>query len=61
MQTENIIIANLRCNGCMTTITKKLTAIAGVQEVNINLENSEVSVKHDETVSILNLLQLYYH
>jgi len=31
MKTENITIANLSCAGYVNTITKKLTAIAGVE------------------------------
>ena len=33
MKTENITIANLSCGGCVNTITKKLTIIAGVEKV----------------------------
>ena len=51
MQTEKIIIANLSCGGCVNTITKKLTAIAGVEKVNVDLETNNVSVNHNESVS----------
>ena len=51
MQTEKITIANLSCGGCVNTITKKLTAIAGVEEVNVDLETNNVSVNHNESVS----------
>jgi copper chaperone len=51
MKTENIIIANLSCGGCVSTITKKLTAMAGVENVEVDLETNNVSVNHNETLS----------
>jgi copper chaperone CopZ len=51
MQTENITIANLSCGGCVNTITKKLTAVAGVEKVNVDLETNIVSVNHNTAVS----------
>jgi len=58
MQTENITIANLSCGGCVNTITKKLTAIAGVENVNVDLKTNSVSVNHNETVSREQLTQM---
>jgi len=51
MKTEKITIANLSCGGCVNTITKKLTAITGVEKVGVDLETNIVSVNHNETVS----------
>lgn len=51
MKTENLTIANLSCNGCVKTITKTLKSMVGVEDVNIDLETSLVSVNHNETVS----------
>jgi copper chaperone CopZ len=51
MQAENIVIANLSCGGCINTITKRLTAISGVENVEIDLETSIVSINHNERVS----------
>lgn len=51
MKTENFIIANLSCGGCVNTITKKLTAMAGVENVEVDLETNNVSVNHNETLS----------
>lgn len=47
MKIEEITIANLSCNGCVNTITKKLKALAGVQQVKVDLESSMVSVETD--------------
>lgn len=51
MKTEKITIANLSCGGCVKTITKKLTAIDGVENVTVDLETNIVSVNHQESVS----------
>ncbi len=36
MKTETIYIANLKCGGCATTITKELAEIAGVSNVKVD-------------------------
>ena len=51
MQTENITVANLSCGGCVTTVTKKLSALAGVEKVDVDLETNIVSVIHTDAVS----------
>lgn len=58
METENITIANLSCGGCVNTITKKLTAITGVEKVGVDLETNIVSVNHNEMVSREQLTQM---
>ena len=58
MKTENITIANLSCGGCVNTITKKLTAIAGVEKVEVDLETNIASVNHNETVNREQLTQM---
>ena len=58
MKTENITIANLSCGGCVNTITKKLTAITGVEKVDVDLETNNVSVSHNETVDREQLTQM---
>jgi copper chaperone len=51
MQTDTIIIANLSCDGCVITITKKITAMNGVENVMVDLEKNNVLVNHNENVS----------
>jgi len=58
MKTEKITIANLSCGGCVNTITKKLTAITGVEKVGVDLETNLVSVNHNEMVSREQLTQM---
>ena len=58
MQTENFTIANLRCDGCINTITKKLTAFTGVEKVEVDLETNIVSVNHNEAVRRVQLTEM---
>jgi copper chaperone len=58
MKTESITIANLSCSGCVNTITKKLTAISGVENVEVDLETNSVSVNHNEMVNREQLTQM---
>lgn len=58
MKTENITIANLSCGGCVNTITKKLTAITGVEKVEVDLETNIISVNNTEMVNREQLTQM---
>lgn len=44
---QQINIENLKCGGCAATIVKGLTAINGVEEVNVDVEKSIVSFSAD--------------
>jgi copper chaperone len=50
MKTEKIIIANLKCGGCETTIKKGLLKIDGVTSVKIDNENDAVTVTYEDNV-----------
>ena len=39
----NIIVQNLKCGGCASTITKGVSSIEGVSEVEIDVESSKIS------------------
>ena len=41
-------VDNIRCGGCANTITKKLTEIHGVEEVQVDVENKQVIVTTNE-------------
>jgi copper chaperone CopZ len=47
MKTEEIIIANLKCNGCASTIKKELSTLTGVKEVAVDVERDAVIVTYD--------------
>jgi copper chaperone CopZ len=48
MKTETIYIANLKCGGCATTITKDLSAIKGVEKVTVNNDTDSVEVTYED-------------
>jgi len=63
MKTEKIIIANLKCNGCATTVKKELYKINGVQSVDVDVEFDAVSLSYenvDRSVIIKKLHSLGY-
>jgi len=47
MTTEKIIIANLKCSGCATTITKELSSLKGVQKVTVDPGTDSVDIIYD--------------
>lgn len=55
----SIEVENIRCGGCANTITKKLTAIDGVEGVDISIEDQIVTINsaddsvRDEVVAAL--------
>lgn len=44
MQTTIIEIVNLKCNGCVNTVKKGVLDIKGIHNVEVDLENSKVTV-----------------
>jgi len=50
MKTTKIKIMNLSCKGCVNTITKNLSAIDGVEKVNVELATNVVSISHNEEI-----------
>ena len=58
MKTEEIIIANLKCTGCASTIKKEITALSGVKEVTVDVEKDAVKVTYENIgrESIINKL-----
>ncbi len=51
MRTEHILVENLKCGGCASTISKKLGALTGVSQVQVELEDSSVHISTDDSVS----------
>ncbi len=50
MITEEIKIANLKCGGCATTITKELLKLEGIDQVSVNNNNDSVTVTYKDDV-----------
>jgi copper chaperone len=46
MKTEKIVIANLKCSGCETTIKSTLSGFKGVESVVVNHEEDSVTVNY---------------
>ena len=44
MITEKIEVENLKCVGCANTVRKGIEKIEGVESVDVNLDNSLVSI-----------------
>jgi copper chaperone len=47
-----IIIDNLKCGGCASTIKKGLMSISGVSEVDVNNETDTVEITHSDDAEI---------
>jgi copper chaperone len=47
---SKIYIQNLKCGGCAKTITNNLKTINSVENVEIDIENSAVSLTHHQDV-----------
>lgn len=48
MNTEKIIIENLKCHGCANTIRREISKLAGVSAVEVRMEDSSVTVVYDD-------------
>lgn len=60
---ETVIIQNLKCGGCATTIRNELNKLDGISETTVNEETSEVSFiseKEDNSELLNRLDQLGY-
>lgn len=44
MKTETLVVANLKCNGCATTIKKELLKLKGVHGVEVDIDNDAITL-----------------
>ncbi len=44
MKSEKLIVANIKCSGCVNTIVEKLSALEGVDHVNVDQADKSVTV-----------------
>ena len=42
--TKTYNITGMKCQGCVNTVTKKLSAVKGVENVKVDLENKQVTI-----------------
>jgi copper chaperone len=47
MKSEDIIVANIKCNGCATTITNELLGLDGVMSAEVLKEKDMVKVSYE--------------
>lgn len=52
MTTERFQVPEVSCQHCVHAITEEVSALAGVQRVQVNLDDKTVVVEHGEQVSI---------
>lgn len=45
-----IEIVNLKCNGCVNTVKKGILNLEGIDTVEVDLENSKVTVPTDDKI-----------
>lgn len=50
MQSEKIIIANLKCSGCANTIKTNLLALEGVSSVVVEPEDDSVDIEYNDSL-----------
>lgn len=64
MKSEKLIVTNIKCSGCVNTILEKLSALEGVDHVNVDQDDKSVTVyfEGDLTRQILKerLLEIGY-
>ena len=51
MTTERFQVPEVSCQHCVNAITKEVSALAGVQRVQVNLDDKTVVVEHGEQVA----------
>ena len=44
METQEIWVENIKCNGCMTSIKLAIMKFAGVKSVEINLDEEKITI-----------------
>lgn len=50
MNTKTIIVEGMQCNHCKMTVEKALEAIEGVEKVEVNLENKNVTIQSNKEI-----------
>jgi len=44
METQEILVENIKCGGCMTSIKSAIMKFTGVKSVDINLEEEKITI-----------------
>ena len=51
IMTENIIVANLKCGGCASSIKNKLKELHGIDSINVDLDSNNITIIHQGIVN----------
>ncbi|HRD39874.1 MAG TPA: heavy metal-associated domain-containing protein [Bacteroidia bacterium] len=44
--------SNIKCGGCVSSITKALIQIAGIKAVNVDIPSNEITIEYDQSVDM---------
>ncbi|MBN8692619.1 MAG: heavy-metal-associated domain-containing protein [Bacteroidetes bacterium] len=44
--------SNIKCGGCVSTITKALTQIQGIKAVNVDIPTNEITIEYDASIDL---------
>jgi copper chaperone CopZ len=59
MNSEKVIVANIKCNGCATTIKNELLKMQGVKSVEVDVENDSIDLSYENIQRDLIISKLY--
>lgn len=51
MMEKELMIEGMKCGGCVATVQGKFAAIAGVEEVTVDLDGKKATVKMNQDIS----------
>lgn len=51
MRTEQLNVSGMTCGGCVANVTRALSAVPGVQHVEVSLPNHTATVKFDDATA----------
>jgi copper chaperone len=55
---ETIIKAsNIKCGGCVNTITKALLTVNGIKAVNVDIPTNEITIESDSEIDLAKVKQ----
>lgn len=51
METK-IKASNIKCAGCVSSVTKGLMTIEGIKAVNVDIPTNEITIEHDNSIDL---------
>ena len=56
MATQRFHVPEISCQHCINAVTKEVSALAGVQDVQVELSDKSVTVQHSDQVTTDNII-----